>query len=531
MAKQSVEEFEKIADHCQSARCRHLLFTTFFGDEAPNCKDMCDACKNKKLCEKNLEKFQMMTSSASLGSYSKMPDQDPIDLYGGGRPGSSKIDSFGNCEDGTGGFAPFRKASEHDLKNERSFIEKQFAMRKAQAATAMEMEPTAQISRVKSAQNTESKVNGLKIKTRESHLTSLADHLKANMEQCSKLDPPERPDHHLVYKDLEDIAREVEYQCFSSCKAVSIYRRNTGKALMAIKQSSGLYPALKNHVPGKRQSFGGDRKTVVKELKERYGADVVSELESEKSKKAERVKKNKLEQSGRDGLSQMKINSFFSSNPNKSPDVSSDTSVETNESTHDAHKNVENCSSSNDSEIAKLKMLKEVIEKELDAALVEEEAAKMKVEAVAVVSQAFSVGSSNEESEGPLVIDENSIDRGDGFAVEPMKRKLDTSSNASEADTSKKAKTASNALPASFTSASKIHVKSLVSEMVVAELNPFYKAKKISSKELFKEMARTVTHHFCKSDSGRAPDQTAIHSYVSDIFKRKGSIRKVQDFQ
>lgn len=474
----------------------------------------------------------MTTSHASLGTFSKMLDQDPFDLYEGGRPGNSKTDSFEQHHDGvTGGFGTFRKASELDRKNERSFIDKQFALRKAQAAEAMEMEPSAQISRVRSAQSTETKVDGLKIQVRESHLTQIVEYLKKNMESCAKQDPPERPDHHLVYKDLEDIGKEIEYQCFSNCKAISVYRRNVGKAALAIKQCSSLYPVLKTHTPSKRQAFGGDHKTVIKDIKERYGADVVNELEGEKNKKTERFKKNKLEQSGRDGFSQMKINSFFTKNQNKSPDFSSDTSVETIELKQE---NVETCSSSNDSEIAKLKLLKEVIEKELESALVEEEEAKMKLELIPVVNQAFSVGDSNEEGEGALIIDENSIDKGDGFALESMKRKLDSSSTEPEPESSKKAKIAHSAQPSSFTSAAKAHVKSVVSRMVIAELNPFYRKNKFKSEDpkgLFKSMAREVTHHFCKTNPEKVPHKSAVKSYVSEIFRKKGSIKEVEDFQ
>ena len=305
MAKAALKEFVKISDHCESVTCRHRLFTNFFGDEPPNCDKMCDACKNKTQCEKKLEQFMLISSRLNLGGFNAAPDLDPMDLYEGGRNNDFKKGSFENYEnDSDGGGGGFQTASSLKKKEERSFIEKQFALRKAQAAEAMEMEPSAQISRVKSAQSSGSKM-GLSLKVREEKLTILAKALKENVEKSL-----EKPEYSLVFKDFEDIGKEIEYQCFTECKALSTYTRKVALANNAIKTCEGLFEAIKNHKPSKRQTFGGDKDAVIEKIKERYGEDVVKEIEEEK-KKTEKVKKDKLQQSGRDGLNQMKIVSFF----------------------------------------------------------------------------------------------------------------------------------------------------------------------------------------------------------------------------
>lgn len=530
IAEQTYKEFQGIANHCESTKCRHQLFTDFFGDKPPNCVNMCDSCKNKKLCEKKLQNFQQISSSGSLGTFRKMPDQDPVDLYEGGRSSNYGTGSIEDYDGASGGFAQdFRPASEY-LKAERSIIDKQFALRKAQAAEAMEMQPSAQISRVKAAQSTENKATGLTIKTRETSLTNITECLKTNMETSAKLTPPETPTHRLVYNDLEDIGKEIEYRdCFSSSKGVSVYRRNVGKALLAIKMCVGLHPTLKNHVPLSRQAFGGDKKIVIENLKKRYGADVVNELEAEKSKKAERYKKNKFESSGRDGLTQTRINSFYSKNPNKSPDDSSNTSVETVEVKTEHEDPVETSNLSNDS-LRKLNIIKEELEKKLEETMVEDR----KQQPLDTRLQNGEVEDADDDGDGQLVIDENSIDKGDGFALESMKRKLEAESNDPEPSASKKSRSKDNIHPPSFTSAAKIHVKSIVSQMVIAELNPFYKSKKFKSndpKTLFKSMARSVTHHFCKSSSDIVPQKASVKSYIARIFQKKGFIRTNQDFQ
>lgn len=541
IAKQAFKEFQKISDHCESTNCRHKFFTNFFGDAPPNCKEMCDACKNKTKAKKDLEKFQMVTARASLGGFNQMPDVDPVNLYEGGRQG--KTGSFEDYENDSGESSGFRKASDIlDKRAEKSFIEKQFALRKAQAAEAIEMMPTSQISRVRAAQSTGSRI-GLTLPVRETSLTHLTDTLKANMEKCEKANPPETPLHKLVYKDLEDIAKEIEYGCFSNCKAISVYRMKISKALVEIKGKVGLHPSIQNHVPAKRQAFGGDYKTVVSLAKERYGDDVVKELEDEKTKKIERVKKDKFKQSGRDGLNQTRINSFFSKNPNRSPDASSDDDVVTIEMKDEPVVIAGSSSEGSDSEeMVKLKLIKQVLQKELEKTAEEVE----EVEKEAFNPEVFKIAAAEEEvddkdvdSDDRLVIAESPIDKADCFpTAPPVKRKMHSIplSNGSVKGSvlqhqSKKPRIDP---PAKIPGEPKIHLKETIAKLVLAELNPFYKEKKFESddpKSLFKSMARELTHHFFESSKKKVPSKSDIHIYVNEIFYNKGIIRCTDDFK
>lgn len=78
-AKNAIKEFGKIVDHCESAACRHLLFTKYFGDKDPKCDSMCDYCKNKTKCKEKLEKFQKI----STGYSTTIQMDDHTDLYEG----------------------------------------------------------------------------------------------------------------------------------------------------------------------------------------------------------------------------------------------------------------------------------------------------------------------------------------------------------------------------------------------------------------------------------------------------------------
>ncbi|XP_055636373.1 ATP-dependent DNA helicase Q5 isoform X2 [Toxorhynchites rutilus septentrionalis] len=222
-AKLALKNFEKIIDYCESARCRHRLFSDFFGDDPPDCKNMCDVCSNPKKVEKAIETFQKLSVAGKLKTKIEY-DDNFADLYEGGRKGledNEYADGDGEGSDGS---------REKQAKREtESLIQKQFALRRAAAAKDLDMHKTASISRVKYALQTSVKVNGLTISSRESNLTMLADLLKRNVEACKESDPPENE---LVYKDFEDIAMEMEYEAFTTNTVASLYRRSIVKHLI-----------------------------------------------------------------------------------------------------------------------------------------------------------------------------------------------------------------------------------------------------------------------------------------------------------
>ncbi|XP_055636372.1 ATP-dependent DNA helicase Q5 isoform X1 [Toxorhynchites rutilus septentrionalis] len=314
-AKLALKNFEKIIDYCESARCRHRLFSDFFGDDPPDCKNMCDVCSNPKKVEKAIETFQKLSVAGKLKTKIEY-DDNFADLYEGGRKGledNEYADGDGEGSDGS---------REKQAKREtESLIQKQFALRRAAAAKDLDMHKTASISRVKYALQTSVKVNGLTISSRESNLTMLADLLKRNVEACKESDPPENE---LVYKDFEDIAMEMEYEAFTTNTVASLYRRSIVKHVSALKSvtSSGmLYPDMKQYTPKPRNAHGGEFKTIEQELKRKYGNEIVDELREDEERRKPTTGSNtngdrrrgngRFNNSSRDGMNQTSINSFF----------------------------------------------------------------------------------------------------------------------------------------------------------------------------------------------------------------------------
>ncbi|XP_055614545.1 uncharacterized protein LOC129760888 isoform X2 [Uranotaenia lowii] len=318
-AKLAVKNFEKIVQYCETAKCRHRLFSDFFGDDPPECIDMCDVCSNPKKVEKAIETFQKLSVSGKLKTKVGY-DDDFSDMYEGGRKGFDDYDEEEGEDDG---------ARENRAKREtESLIKKQLAIRKAAAAKDLDMHKSASISRVKFALQTSVKVNGLTISSREGNLTMLADLMKKNVEECKQ--NGESTEHDLVYKDFEDIAVEMEYESFTTNTVASLYRRSIVKHITAIKSatSSGmLFPDLKHYVPKPRNSHGGEFKTIEAELKRKYGDEIVDELRETEERRSyrsgggngaperSRVGSGKFSNSSRDGYNQTSINSFFSKGP------------------------------------------------------------------------------------------------------------------------------------------------------------------------------------------------------------------------
>lgn len=310
-AKRAQKDFEKIVDFCQSISCRHELFSKYFNDDdKPNCKRRCDVCKDRKKAEKALEIFHQL----SLNHYSAAVMQgDGSDLYGGGRMGARAAElsyDESNGDDEYGG--PSRE--EVAKKASINFIREQLALRKnLEAAKVMEMQPSAQMSRVKSAMSTSNKVTGLTIKKRESNLTMIADLLKKNVEICAAKN--ENPSSALKYCDFEDVAADIEYNCFTANKAISLYNRSVAKEYCALKKNNTegvLIAVLKDYVPKKRNVMGGSSEAIKRKLDKLENDELNStSVSGFQTDKQVNNKLNGPKRMKKDTMEQTKIISFF----------------------------------------------------------------------------------------------------------------------------------------------------------------------------------------------------------------------------
>lgn len=129
-----------MTEFCESLKCRHRLFSDYFGDDPPDCQNRCDVCKNKDLATKHLEQFQQLGCKSKLKGFIDY-DADPIDpnIYGGGRKGmQDAYEAYQNDDDNSNDNSSANEARRK--KEDKDFIAKQFALRKLQAAKDLEME-------------------------------------------------------------------------------------------------------------------------------------------------------------------------------------------------------------------------------------------------------------------------------------------------------------------------------------------------------------------------------------------------------
>ncbi|XP_063707949.1 ATP-dependent DNA helicase Q5-like isoform X2 [Culicoides brevitarsis] len=563
-ARNSYKNFRLMTQFCESLKCRHRLFSDYFGDEPPDCNDRCDVCKNKESASKILEQFLQLGCNSKLKGFIDF-DAEPInnDMYGGGRRGmQSEYEAYQNGEDGDEDRAGNQEARRK--KEDKDFIAKQFALRKLQAAKDMEMEPSAAISKVKYAQSTTTKVAGLTNATRESYLTLLSDALKSNVEACKGL---ESPDHDLVYKDFEDVAIELEYEPFTNNTVITMYRRGIVKHLNDIKKltkEKKLYPQLKTHVPKKRNTKGGEFKAIVAEMREKYGDEFVAGFEKEQKPKVSK-ERNKTGNFSKETSSQTSIAKFFkkveksetSSQESETKEVKVDddvTMLEPVTETIDlATSPTENKNKSEKKEVTKTE-----VKLETKSPKTATKPAKSPAKLKRKQSDLFGDSSDDEissETKPAKVAKQEISDKPSSSVMfkppriahdrvpKPVSPKLlspkansSVISKTSEPTTPKITKNDAKPLkPVTPSTNKKVEMpqdkqnskksKESVSNLVIKHLMPHYKSRVITTKDLFKAFARNVSHKFY----GKEYDDSIIKEFVDQHILKKKKIEKIDD--
>lgn len=267
-AKRSLDEFQRLVNHCESLHCRHLLFSKYFGDAPPDCqkRKLCDVCKDKKRAEKKLEEFFRL----GLNGFSSKMDvdfDDTSDLYEGGRNAvrESEASYYQNDEDESSGSSTARE--KRAKKETSNLIQKEFERRKQKIEAAKKLEATQTRSfgiRVRSSIHTKSKIPGLDVKRRENNLDFFIKYLRENYEAAT-----EKPAHPFRACDFEDVAAEMEYDCFTKCRVMAMYSKAMATKRLGISQctkNNELIPEIKNHSPKKRTAHGGSAEAMQKDL-------------------------------------------------------------------------------------------------------------------------------------------------------------------------------------------------------------------------------------------------------------------------
>lgn len=252
LVKNNIDNFSQMVLYCERLSCRHKFLSDYFGDEKPSkCNTHCDVCLNHEEAEEKLRNYRKLNFSSKFQNVVfNGEDEDFSDMYGGGRPGNRNDEAAyqeggGSSDEGSSGEGSAAAES-------KNIIQRQLALRKLSATRILEQESSGtQINRVKFASSTEIKITGLTNGNRDMFLSMFVDVLKKNHEKCAGLTEDPNFDA-FKYRHFEDIAREMEYTCFTNNKVLSLYRRSVAKAAQVIRDQTAvlkLNETIRDYLP------------------------------------------------------------------------------------------------------------------------------------------------------------------------------------------------------------------------------------------------------------------------------------------
>lgn len=523
--KSMVRSFEKVVNYCEGRSCRHELFTKYFGDDLPKCNKGCDVCLNPKDVDKKLQAHyeSVMRKKDYHSKQLIITDEDDMDLYGLGRRGQQMEAETYNSDDGDGAEHDYDKAAAKCLKN---VIQQQFDLRKKNRHSSSEK--FTRNSFLIDGKNTSTRVSGLTITARESYLGALEDAIKKNYQCHNKQTSP-----HLNIRDLNKFSSEEEYKVLKKSQNQFLYKRNMALLVKEIKDSTAQQKQY-SHLVGFRPSSSLHRHA--KDLaskKSKHGGK--TEKESGSNRTITSMFKEKLEKQVVNGTSQC------STAPNREVTTCSDSRTdESSRSSTDAKEMVQSETSNDAAAAANSEQMFMAIPHSLDEIpLPSELPVEAAVEKAAIpadvsdepLANANMPSASNSE---PTLIDAAAAaaskpeepkpkptHRADGktkeakpaadakvkaaSSSEERKSQKRSSHSSSSVSPRKKKKAEDKKAPSKAKKESKkadsdakVHHgaedKKLAADLVIKYLYPYYKEGKISNKDLFKSIARGLSH-------------------------------------
>lgn len=228
LAKLKYKNFEKMVSYCLEPKCRHNIFSKYFGNSPPLCKDRCDACKDEQAIKDRIASFETSQSQKSQKHRSV--------LEGIVMPRFENYDG-----DGDGKGISREQLLSIEKKEAKDLIDKQFALRRGNSCTNeiireqnLEDSKTA---RVHAAESTDRKVRGLTVQIREHCYDQLMDVLMSNYKLFRDSLKDIIPEAH-----VRDIARELEYMTLCRTKLANKYKLDISQVVSSVKKatSNGL---------------------------------------------------------------------------------------------------------------------------------------------------------------------------------------------------------------------------------------------------------------------------------------------------
>ncbi|KZC10318.1 ATP-dependent DNA helicase Q5 [Dufourea novaeangliae] len=235
------KNFEKTVSYCLEVKCRHAVFSKYFGDRPPPCKNRCDVCENKDAVQARISQFEMSHTKRN----NRSSNLDSIAL--------PKYDDLG---DECSGQPISREQLLAESKREsKELIEKQFAIRRninKNDEIKKQNLKDARLSHVCAAESTDVKIKGLTVQVREHYYIQLKSALTDNYEKmCAE--------ELLQEKDMHNIAYELEYKALSNTKVANKYKFDMSKLISSVRKctsSNTLHEYLRDYKVSNKQTIG-----------------------------------------------------------------------------------------------------------------------------------------------------------------------------------------------------------------------------------------------------------------------------------
>ncbi|XP_062609320.1 ATP-dependent DNA helicase Q5-like [Saccostrea cucullata] len=233
--------FDAVVKYCESLSCRHWSISKYFGDEKPDCNNSCDHCTEPKKVEKAMEDLQR----CAYGSMKKgVPggaiytvSEDDEEMYEGGRRGAKRdYDEYGDEEYSE--YHQDQMERETEQRQRSALIAKEFQKRKRSGGDEVkqteEFVPPAEDCPLRDPAS--QRIPKLTVKIREHCLGMIEEALKNNYIGYY-VDIPTK----LAASDYipKTCAIDIEYDVLKANKLANVYKASIMKTINDIKKCTG----------------------------------------------------------------------------------------------------------------------------------------------------------------------------------------------------------------------------------------------------------------------------------------------------
>ncbi|XP_011167090.3 ATP-dependent DNA helicase Q5 isoform X2 [Solenopsis invicta] len=222
VVKNKWQNFEKSVAYCLEAKCRHAVFSKYFGDSPPLCKNRCDVCKNKVEVQARITQFEMCQtrsnkSRSKIGSVIQMDYSD------------DEMDAFNESQESR------EKLLVAEKRERKELIMEQFALRRGTSNKEDDVRrrniKDAKKAHVCAANSTDRKIKGLTVQIREHFYNELKIALLENYQHLHA-----EINEQFEEKNVHDVAISKEYKIFSNSKVPNKYKFDMSKLISSVRK-------------------------------------------------------------------------------------------------------------------------------------------------------------------------------------------------------------------------------------------------------------------------------------------------------